>query len=116
MNKLSLLAAGLLSTSLASATVQSPIDCHILFDGSNTVQILWNAYPGKSYVLHTTSNLLGDWSSSAPLVASSISLRHTAGYGADPILQSSPVRHRRAGGEERRLVAGLNCGKRFIAL
>lgn len=74
MRKLLLLAAGLLFTWPASATVQSPIDCHILFDGTNTVQILWNAHPGKSYVLHTTSNLLGTWSSSAPLVAGSNSL------------------------------------------
>jgi hypothetical protein len=74
MKKLSLLAAGLLSAWPAFAIVQSPIDCHILFDGTNTVQIVWNAYPGKSYVLHTTSNLLGDWFSSAPLVASSNSL------------------------------------------
>lgn len=74
MKKLALLAAGLLSVWPAIAIVQSPIDCHILFDGTNTVQILWNAYPGKSYALHTTSNLLGDWSSSAPLVASSNSL------------------------------------------
>lgn len=74
MKKLSLLAAGLLATWPVIATVQSPIDCHILFDGTNTVQIRWNAYPGKSYALHTSSNLLGDWTSSAPLVASSNSL------------------------------------------
>ncbi|MCW5553131.1 MAG: SUMF1/EgtB/PvdO family nonheme iron enzyme [Verrucomicrobiae bacterium] len=74
MKKLLTLACGVFALNPAFATVQSPIDCHILFDGTNTVQIVWNAYPGKSYVLHTASNLLGDWSSSAPLVASSNSL------------------------------------------
>ncbi|HZL77817.1 MAG TPA: SUMF1/EgtB/PvdO family nonheme iron enzyme, partial [Candidatus Limnocylindrales bacterium] len=38
------------------------------------VQVAWNAYPGKSYVLQTATNLSGSWSNSSVLVAASNSL------------------------------------------
>jgi len=37
----------------------------------NAVQVARNAYPGQSYVLQTTTNLAGPWSSSSPLIATS---------------------------------------------
>ena len=70
---ISLLAA--LFVALAGpAQASLPINFNFNFNGSNSVQVIWNAYPGKSYVLQTTTNLASTWSSSATLVASSNSL------------------------------------------
>ena len=70
---ISLLAA--LFVALAgTAQASLPINFNFNFNGSNSVQVSWNAYPGKSYVLQTTTNLAGTWSSSATLVATSNSL------------------------------------------
>src|ERR1017187_6435278 len=74
MKQLTLLCVWLLSISAAFSALQTPIDFNFSFNGSNAVQIIWNAYPGKSYVLQTTTNLAGPWSSSPTLVASSNSL------------------------------------------
>ena len=74
MRKLLALYLALLSTSSALAALQTPINFNFSFNGSNAVQVMWNAYPGKSYVLQTTTNLSGSWSNSATLVATSNSL------------------------------------------
>ena len=44
-----------------------PVNCNLFFNGSNAVQIGWNAYPGKSYVVQSTMNLAQPWQSGAPL-------------------------------------------------
>ena len=41
------------------SALQTPIDFNFSFNGSNAVQVAWNAYPGKSYVLQTATNLAG---------------------------------------------------------
>jgi hypothetical protein len=64
----------LLSCCTAFSSPQTTIDFNFSFNGSNAVQIAWNAYPGKSYVLQTATNLPGPWSDSPILVASSNSL------------------------------------------
>ncbi|MDD5141777.1 MAG: hypothetical protein PHY43_16125 [Verrucomicrobiales bacterium] len=74
MKKLTPLFVWLFSISAAFAALQTPIDFNFSFDGTNTVQVAWNAYPGKSYLLQTTTNLAGTWSSSSTLVATSNSL------------------------------------------
>ena len=74
MKKFTLLCFWLLSSSVAFCALQTPIDFNFSFNGSNAVQVAWNAYPGKSYVLQTTTNLAGAWSSSSTLVAVSNSL------------------------------------------
>src|ERR1035437_401220 len=74
MKKLIFLCFWLLSISAALSALQTPIDFNFSFNGSNAVQVAWNAYPGKSYVLQTTTNLAGAWSNSSPLVATSNSL------------------------------------------
>jgi formylglycine-generating enzyme len=38
-----------------------PVNCNLFFNGSNAVQIAWNCYPGKSYVIQTTTNLAQPW-------------------------------------------------------
>src|ERR1035437_3090590 len=38
-----------------------PVNCNLFFNGSNAVQIAWNCYPGKSYVVQTTTNLAQAW-------------------------------------------------------
>ena len=74
MKQLTLLCVWLLSISAAFSALQTPIDFNFSFNGSNAVQVAWNAYPGKSYVLQTATNLSGSWSNSATLVANSNSL------------------------------------------
>jgi hypothetical protein len=74
MKRLTSLCVWLLSISAAFCALQTPIDFNFSFNGSNAVQVIWNAYPGKSYVLQTTTNLAGPWSNSPTLVASSNSL------------------------------------------
>jgi hypothetical protein len=64
----------LLSISAAFSALQTPIDFNFCFNGSNAVQVIWNAYPGKSYILQTTTNLAGPWSNSPTLVATSNSI------------------------------------------
>jgi hypothetical protein len=57
------LGLGLAVASLAwvASVVVIPINSTIYFDRSNTVQIAWAAYPGKSYVLQATTNLAQPW-------------------------------------------------------
>jgi hypothetical protein len=43
------------------SAVVIPVNCNLFFNGSNAVQIAWNAYPGKSYVIQTTTNLAQPW-------------------------------------------------------
>ena len=74
MKKLALLSAWLLSITAAFSALQTPIDFNFYFNGSNGVQVIWNAYPGKSYVLQTTTNLAGPWSNSPTLIATSNSI------------------------------------------
>jgi formylglycine-generating enzyme required for sulfatase activity len=74
MKRLIPLCAWLLSVSAAFCALQTPIDFNFSFNGSNAVQVIWNAYPGKSYVLQTTTNLAGPWSNSPTLVATSNSI------------------------------------------
>ena len=74
MKKLTPLCCWLFSLSAAFSALQTPIDFNFSFNGSNAVQVAWNAYLGKSYVLQTTTNLAGTWSNSSTLVAISNSL------------------------------------------
>ena len=48
-----------------------PVNCNLFFNGSNAVQIAWNAYPGESYVIQTTANLAQPWQSGAALTTTS---------------------------------------------
>jgi hypothetical protein len=77
MKRFSLVCCWLLSISVAHSSSQSPIDFNFYFNGSNAVQIIWNAYPGKNYVLQTSTNLSKAWSNSPTLIASSNSLSYT---------------------------------------
>jgi hypothetical protein len=74
MKKLTFFCVWLLSSSAVLAALQTPIDFNFFFNGSNAVQVAWNAYPGKSYVLQTATILSGSWSNSSTLVATSNSL------------------------------------------
>ena len=60
-----LLAVWLCGASLVgvASAVVIPVNCAIVFDRTNTVQIAWNAYPGHSYVIQTTTNLAQPWQS-----------------------------------------------------
>jgi sulfatase modifying factor 1 len=49
------------------SAVVIPVNCNLFFNGSNAVQIAWNAYPGESYVIQTTANLAQPWQSGATL-------------------------------------------------
>ncbi len=51
----------------AGSAVVIPVNCNLFFNGSNAVQIAWNAYPGESYVIETTTNLAQPWQSGATL-------------------------------------------------
>jgi formylglycine-generating enzyme required for sulfatase activity len=64
----------LLSISAAFGALQTPIDFNFSFNGSNAVQVVWNAYPGKSYVLQTSASVAGPWSNSPTRIATSNSL------------------------------------------
>src|ERR1017187_3627922 len=44
-----------------ASAVAIPVNCDLFFNGSNAVQIAWNCYPGKSYVVQTTTNLAQPW-------------------------------------------------------
>ncbi len=77
MKKLTPLCFWLLSISAAFSALQTPIDFNFNFNGSNAVQVAWNAYPGKSYVLQTSANLAGPWSNSPTRIATSNSLAFT---------------------------------------
>jgi hypothetical protein len=74
MKKLTLLCFWLFSVHSAFCALQTPINFNFNYNGSNAVQVIWNAYPGKSYVLQTTTNLAGIWSNSPNLVATSNSI------------------------------------------
>jgi hypothetical protein len=45
----------------AGSAVVIPVNCNLFFNGSNAVQIAWNCYAGKSYVVQTTTNLAQQW-------------------------------------------------------
>ena len=60
-----LLGVGLLGR--VGSAVVIPVNCNLFFNGSNAVQIAWNAYPGESYVIQTTTNLAQPWQSGAML-------------------------------------------------
>jgi formylglycine-generating enzyme required for sulfatase activity len=53
------------------SAVVIPVNCNLFFNGSNAVQIAWNAYPGESYVIQTTTNLAQPWQSGATLTTTS---------------------------------------------
>jgi hypothetical protein len=74
----------LLSISAAFSALQTPIDFNFSFNGSNAVQVVWNAYPGKSYVLQTATNLSGSRSNSSTLVATSNSLAFSFSTNKQP--------------------------------
>ena len=66
-----LIAVSLCVASLVRAgyAITAPIACSISFDGTNTVRIGWYPYPGKSYVIQTTTNLAQPWQAAATLTA-----------------------------------------------
>ena len=43
------------------SAVVIPVNCNIFFNDSKAVQIAWNGYPGKSYVVQTTTDLAQPW-------------------------------------------------------
>jgi hypothetical protein len=53
------LGVGLLAR--VGSAVVIPVKCNLFFNGSNAVQIAWNCYPGKNYVIQTTTNLAQAW-------------------------------------------------------
>jgi len=53
------LGVGLLAR--VGSAVVIPVNCNLFYNGSNAVQIAWNCYPGKSYVVQTTTNLAQPW-------------------------------------------------------
>ncbi len=53
------------------SAVVIPVNCNLFFNGSNAVQIAWNAYPGESYVIQTSTNLAQPWQSGATLTTTS---------------------------------------------
>jgi hypothetical protein len=59
----SLIAASLCAASVVwdASAVVIPVNCDLFFNGSNAVQIAWNCYPGKSYVVQTTTDLAQPW-------------------------------------------------------
>lgn len=44
-----------------SSAVVIPVNCNLFSNGSNAVEIAWNTYPGKSYVIQCTTNLARPW-------------------------------------------------------
>ena len=63
------LGVGLLAR--VGSAVVIPVNCNLFFNGSNAVQIAWNCYPGKSYVVQTTTNLAQPWQN-APTTPSTL--------------------------------------------
>src|ERR1035441_10342564 len=61
MKKLFAVCLGVGLLGQGGSAVVIPVNCNIFFNGSNAVQIAWNAYPGKSYVIRTTTNLAQAW-------------------------------------------------------
>ena len=53
------LCVGLLAQ--VGSAVVIPVNCNLFYNGSNAVQIAWNAYAGESYVIQTTTNLPQPW-------------------------------------------------------
>ena len=53
----------------AVAPAATGIDANIFFDGTNRISVLWNATPGKVYVLQSATNLAGPWRAAAGLPA-----------------------------------------------
>jgi hypothetical protein len=60
-----------------ASAVGIPVNCSLFFNGSNAVQIAWNAYPGQSYVIQTTTNLTQPWQSGATLTTTSNSIHQS---------------------------------------
>ncbi|MGO8928623.1 MAG: SUMF1/EgtB/PvdO family nonheme iron enzyme [Limisphaerales bacterium] len=63
------LGVSLLARVLSAVVI--PVNCNLFFNGSNAVQIAWNAYPGESYVIQTTPNLAQPWQNGATLTTTS---------------------------------------------
>ena len=72
--KIPFLWLGLLSARIAFCAQQAAIDFNHSV-ASNNLHIAWNAYPGKSYVIQSATNLTGAWSNSSSFVATSNSVR-----------------------------------------
>jgi len=71
MKKLFAVCLGVGLLGQGGSAVVIPVNCNIFFNGSNAVQIAWNAYPGKSYVIQTTANLAQPWQSGSTLTTTS---------------------------------------------
>jgi formylglycine-generating enzyme len=56
------------------SAVEIPVNCNLFFNGSIAVQIAWNAYPGKGYVVQRTTNLAQPWQSGTPLTTTNNSI------------------------------------------
>jgi len=61
MKRLFAVCLGVSLLARVGSAVVIPVNCNLFFNGSNAVQIAWNAYPGKSYVIQTTTNLAQPW-------------------------------------------------------
>jgi formylglycine-generating enzyme required for sulfatase activity len=61
MKRLFAVCLGVSLLARVGSAVVIPVKCNLFFNGSNAVQIAWNCYPGKSYVIQTTTNLAQPW-------------------------------------------------------
>ncbi len=53
----------------AAGHAATGINANIFFDGTNRISVLWNATPGKVYVLQSATNLAGPWQAAPGLPA-----------------------------------------------
>src|ERR1035438_6187931 len=62
------------------SAVVIPVNCNLFFKGSNAVQIAWNAYPGESYVIQTTTNLAQPWQNAPTTPATLTTTNNSLSY------------------------------------
>ncbi|MEI7938574.1 MAG: SUMF1/EgtB/PvdO family nonheme iron enzyme [Verrucomicrobiota bacterium] len=62
------------------SAVVIPVNCNLFYNGSNAVQIAWNCYPGKSYVVQTTTNLAQPWQNAPTTPATLITSTNWLAY------------------------------------
>jgi hypothetical protein len=62
------------------SAVVIPVKCNLFFNRSNAVQIAWNCYPGKSYVVQTTTNLAQAWQNAPTTPATLTTTNNSLSY------------------------------------
>ncbi len=66
MNTLKRLLLQLALICIPGLALAYPVDCNIFFNGSNAIQVAWNAAPGSIYRLQTSTNIAGPWLDALP--------------------------------------------------